>query len=70
MKLKEKAISQVSTDSTNEEVNTLVFPVHFFDELDDFKSTVTDLNDEIKELIGDTMFAIKKHSSVGNMFVR
>ena len=72
LKLKDKAITKITTISTNEENNTLVFPVHFFDGLEDFKSAVTDLKEEFKELIGDSkiMFAIKKHSSIGSMFVR
>ena len=72
LKLKEKAVTKESNNSTTEEGNPLVFPLHFFDGLDDFKSAVTDLKEEIKELIGDTkiMFAIKKHSSLGNLFVR
>ena len=50
----------------------LVFPVHHFEELKDFKAVVQSLNKEIKELIGDTrvMFAIKKHSSIGSMMVQ
>ena len=73
IKVKEKVTAHVPTTvATNEESNTLVFPVHFFDRLKDFKSLLTDLNEEISELIGDTkvMFAIKKHSSLGNIFVR
>ena len=57
-----------STDDTEEE---LVFPVHYFDKIKEFKSVVHSLKDEIKELIGDTkvMFAIKKQSSIGNTMV-
>lgn len=71
-KLKDKVINQISNNKPTEENNTLVFPVHFFDGVSEFKSVVTDLKDEIKELIGDTkvMFAMKKHSSLGNTLVR
>ena len=71
-KLKEKALNKVANNTPKEENKTLVFPVHFFDKLSDFKAVVAGLTNEIKELIGDTkvMFAIKKHSSLGNMLVR
>ena len=54
------------------EEDTLVFPVHFFDKLKEFKSVVYGLKREIAELIGETrvMFAIKKHGSIGNMMVK
>ena len=72
-KLKEKAIerSQNPREETVE-TETLVFPVHFFEKLEEFKSVVYNLKDEIGELIGDTrvMFAVKKHSSIGNMMVK
>ena len=50
----------------------IVYPVHFFKDLKEFKSVVYNLKDEIKELIGDTrvMFAIKKHSSIGNTIIK
>ena len=62
-KLKEKATSKTNNvrDDTEEE-DTIVFPLHFFDKLKEFKSVVYGLEREIKELIGETrvMFAIKK----------
>ena len=72
--LKDKAIAK-NNDSlveSNEEKETLVFPVHYFQNLKEFKSVVHELGEEINELIGDTrvLFAIKKRSSIGNMVVR
>ena len=51
---------------------SLIFPLHFFDKLEEFKSVVYGLKTEMEELIGETrgMFAVKKHSSIGNMMVR
>ena len=50
----------------------MVFPVHFFDGVAEFKSMVRSLNNKIQQLIGDTrvMFALKKNSSIGNRVVR
>ena len=72
--LKDKAIAK-NNDSrieSDEEKETLVFPVHYFQNLKEFKSVVHELGEEINELIGDTrvLFAIKKRSSIGNMVVR
>ena len=51
---------------------TLVFPVHYFEGIGDFKRLVQSLNNEFSQLIGDTriMFAMKKGSSLGNKVVR
>ena len=71
--LKQKAIAKVSDNNvTNEEKDTLMFPVHYFEGIADFKEVVHSLNNEIKQLIGDTriMFAMKKRSSLGNTLVR
>ena len=56
-------------DDTKEE---LVFPLHYFDKLKDFKGVVNSLKTEFNELIGNTriMFAVKKQSSIGNMLVQ
>ena len=62
-------INNNNNENTEEE---LVFPVHHFNKLKEFKSTLFSLKDEIKSLIGNTrvMFAIKKHGSIGNMMVQ
>ena len=62
-----------STDETNAtQDHTLVFPVHYFEGLSDFKKLIQGLNNEFQQLIGDcrVMIATKKHSSIGNKFVR
>ena len=71
-KLKEKAVTKSNVTEETEEEDTLVFPIHFFDKLKDFKSVVHGLKGVIKELIGDTrvMFGIKKHNSIGGMMVK
>ena len=70
--LKGKAIMKTNIDSERNTEEELVFPVHYFDKLKDFKAVVHSMNNEIKELIGDTrvMFAIKKQGSIGNMMVQ
>ena len=54
------------------DTDTLVFPVHFFKGVNEFKKVVRSLGNELHQLIGDTriMFAMKKGSSLGNMVVR
>ena len=56
----------------NVERDTLVFPVHHFDGIEEFKSVLRSLENELNMLIGDVriMFAIKKRSSIGNCVVR
>ena len=74
--VKNKAIAKANniqneTDQAEAE-DTLVFPLHFFDKLKEFKSVVYSLKQEMNELVGDTRvtFAVKKHSSIGNMMIR
>ena len=51
-KTKEKAITRPTTDDKNDEVpteaeeDTLVFPVHYFEDLPEFKKLVKSLNEE------------------------
>ena len=56
----------------SEETETLVFPMHYFHGVTEFKKLVRSLNVEFNQLIGDTriMFAMKKGSSLGNLVVR
>ena len=51
---------------------TLVFPVHYFKGIAEFKTLLKSLDNEIKQLVGDTciMLALKKGSSIGNRVVR
>ena len=63
VELKEKAINNASTINTRSvESDTLVFPVHFFDGVNEFKLLVKSLNTEISQLIGETriLFALKE----------
>ena len=72
--LKEKAIikSLAGNNTRAEGGDTLVFPVHYFDGVSEFKTLVRSLNEEFQQLIGDTriLFALKKGSSIGNRVVR
>ena len=72
--MKEKAVNRLTTNSTRttEDKETLVFPINFFEGLQEFKTMINNLQNDIKQLIGDTriMFAVKKGSSIGNSFVR
>ena len=73
LKLKEKALNRISSNNGQvNNVDTLVFPLHYFDGITDFKSVVKSLSNEFRELIGDTriMFAMRKNSSIGNTLVR
>ena len=71
---KEAAIAKSSTnnEATIDEIDTLVFPVHFFEGLSTFKKLIQSMSNEFQQLIGDTrvMIATKKQSSIGNTFVR
>ena len=73
--LKAKAIEKFTTDSTISTTNqndTLVFPIHYFEGIADFKKVVESLRNEFRTLLGETrvMLAMKKLSSIGNIFVR
>ena len=72
--IKERAIVKSTTinETVNEEADTLIFPVHYFDGLSTFKKLIQSLNNEFQQLVGDTriMIATKKQSSIGNKFVR
>ena len=73
--LKEKAIHKSDNNDTNPQEqgeDTLVFPVHYFQDLKEFKNVLYDLSDDNKELIGDTrvIFAVKKRPSIGSVMVQ
>ena len=67
---KQRSVDHLSINDQKE--NTLIFPVHYFDGITEFKNMVNSLKNEITDLIGENkvMFAMKKKSSVGNMLVR
>ena len=65
--LKDRAINKVNSGNVlGSDRDTLVFPVHYFEGIKEFKSVLYDLKDEIAELFGDTkvMFAMHKGSSL------
>ena len=72
--MKQRAVTHINSMVTvdNEERDTLVFPVHHFDGIEEFKSVLRSLENVLNTLIGDVhiMFAIKKRSSIGNCIVR
>ena len=71
--LEEKAISKVANNATEEEEeNTLIFAVHYFEGLSELQTVVSSLKCEFQQLIGGTriMFAVKKGSSLGNILVQ
>ena len=77
--LQQKAITKMNTpteettnDETNEDKRTLVFPMYFFDGIKEFKEQIQSLDEDFKQLIGDTklMIATKKGSTIGNSLVK
>ena len=75
VELKQKATNRITDNTTNndEDRETLVFPLHYFEGIDEFKKVLHSLNEEIQTLIGDDvriMIATKKRSSIGNSVVR
>ena len=68
------SISNSSADRENseEEVEKLMFPIHYFSGISEFKKTIKSMQNKFQQLIGDTriMLATKKRSSLGNTFVR
>ena len=54
------------------ETDTITFPVHFFEELKDFRNILKDSETDIQTLIGDTriVMAIKKNPSIGTTVVK
>ena len=51
---------------------SLVFPLHFFNKINDFKKVLWSLKSELEGLIGQTrvMFAMKRRKSVGSVLMR
>ena len=71
--LKQKALNKTNEVTNNkDECTSIVFPVHFFDGIQELKDVVHSLDDEIRMLIGDVriLFAMKKRNSIGNSVVR
>ena len=70
--LRLKAMNRTNDDINNQESNSIVFPVHFFDGVQDLKNVIRSLENEFRQLIGDVriMFAMKKRSSIGSSVVQ
>ena len=71
--LKQRALNRTNEVTNNEdECTSIVFPVHFFDGVQELKDVVHSLDNEIRMLIGDVriLFAMKKRNSIGNSVVR
>ena len=71
--LKDKIINPSSTqDVSQTETETLMFPIHYFSGILEFKKMVKNMGNKFQQLIGDTrvILATKKRSSIGNVFVR
>ena len=73
--IREKALTKSTTNPVRNSDNTgdeLVFPVHYFQQLNAFKAVVRSMKTELNELVGNThiTFAVKKRSSIGSMLVR
>ena len=71
--LKQRALNRTNENTTDDnECTSIVFPVHFFDGVQELKDVVRSLENEIRMLIGDVriLFAMKKRNSIGNSVVR
>ena len=69
--LKQKAMQGSNDNINNQESNSIVFPVHFFDGVQELKKVIRSLENEFRQLIGDMhiLFAMKKRSSIGSSVV-
>ena len=75
--LKQKAIDKTSMITTNnisdnneDDNKTLVFPIHYFEGVKEFKDLIHELREDFTQLIGNTkvMFAMKKRTSAGPLW--
>ena len=66
------ATTESNNIDDNSDRRTLVFPLHYFEGINQFKSMIRDLQGDFKQLIGDTtvIFGMKKGTSIGNSLVR
>ena len=71
-RIKSKALEHYNNPTTRNPSETITFPVHFFEGLNDFRKILKDSERDIKTLIGDTriVVAIKKNRSIGNAVVK
>ena len=72
VQIKNKAIERFNNPVPRDECETITFPVHYFNELKDFRKILKDSEEDIQTLIGDTkiVVAIKKNQTIGNMMIR
>ena len=62
----------MNSETIRTDNETITFPVHFFDGLNDFRKILRDSASDIQTLIGNTkiVVAIKKNPTIGNMVVK
>ena len=72
LRIKVKALEHFNNPTTKSQSETITFPVHHFEGLNDFRKILRDSERDIQTLIGDTriVVAIKKNRSIGNTVVR
>ena len=72
LQIKNEAVQRFNNPVQRNECETITFPVHYFNELKDFRKILKDSEQDIQTLIGNTkiVLAIKKNQTIGNMTVR
>ena len=71
--IKDKVMRHVNNNTQTEtDSETITFPVHYFDGLNDFRNILKRSESDIRTLIGDTkiVVAIKKKLSIGNTILK
>ena len=57
--LKQKALQKTDNNINNQESNSIVFPVHYFDGVQDLKKVIRSLENEFRQLIGDVRICLQ-----------
>ena len=72
LRIKDKALEHFNNPTTRSQNESITFPVHHFEGLNDFRKILKDSERDIRTLIGDTkiVVAIKKNQSIRNAVVR
>ena len=70
--IEQKARELTNTVRTQEESETLTFPLFFFEEIESFKKMIKDSETDLRTIIGDTkiIMAIKKNPSIGSTVLK
>ena len=70
--IKNRVIEPRTNRAQRSETDTITFPVHYFEELKDFRKILTGAETDIQTLIGDAsiIMAIKKNPSIGSKIVK